>query len=170
MDKVQRLADVIDFVIRCHPMGLRIIAGDVPPPSTEDLMEILSGFEGLGGCDVARVDASPSGHGPQESLVLKADEMEKILAWAGGWKQIITVTKEYTKAFPKDWGIFIHHVLWIDSLRDHSRLHEPQLQRVARKFGVSEETVLRRRKEVPRAIARAALLAPVEDWVLLGGI
>ena len=32
-----QLAEVIDMLLECHPMGLRVLTGEAPPPTQEDI-------------------------------------------------------------------------------------------------------------------------------------
>ncbi|WP_198469011.1 hypothetical protein [Acetomicrobium sp. S15 = DSM 107314] len=165
MNRIRQVADIIEFVVIYHPQGLRILSGEVPPPSSSELADIIAPFQDQSK-ENERVDLTPLGHAPQESLIFKADKIDEILDYAGGWERIVTAAKEYRKSFPQSWAIFVDHVVWIDSMRGHSRLQESQMRNLSIKHNVSESTIRRRRQEVPRAIARAAVLAPVAGWKL----
>ena len=135
----RRLETLIDIILRCHPMSLRILA-------------CLS----RGEIDVPRGVVRFFGSSEEEGRVIRAEVFEGVLGKVGGWSGLAAAAKRFAEAYPKTWAIIKDHVTWVAG-RSFSRLDEPQLERVASRHGLAPETVQRYRREFPGHLARLAL-------------
>lgn len=128
-----RVEELLERVVRFHPCGLRLLTGEIPDLDPEDIPRLLEGHDEVRG------------------KVLK-----EALARVGGWKSVVGAVKAYRKSQPKEWEIFADHAIWVEVGATSRLPGESQLDRIAEKYGVSRDTVQRRRKQVVLAIAQTA--------------
>jgi hypothetical protein len=160
----EMLETVIELLLRSHPCGLRVLLGEVPAPSFEDILMMLH-REGVPISEV-RVDGGRA-TAEQESCLIRAEMIQEAVDRCGGWEALISMARAYKEACPSSWKIFVDHVIWVESGGLSRLAGEGQLERIADKHGVSSDTVQRRRHEVVETIARAALLVPKGELQLL---
>lgn len=150
----RRLEALIDIILRCHPMSLRILAGEYEP-TTDELSEILACLS-RGEIDIPRGAVGFYGSSEEEARVVRAEAFEGAMGKIGGWAGLAAAAKKFAEAYPKTWAIVEDHVTWVTG-RSFSRLDEPQIERVASRHGVSTETVQRYRRLFPGQLAVLAL-------------
>ena len=150
----RRLETLIDIILRCHPMGLRILAGEYEP-TTDELSEILACLS-RGEIDVPRGAVGFYGSSEEEARVIRAEAFEGAMGKIGGWAGLAAAARKFAEAYPKTWAIVEDHVTWVAG-RSFSRLDGPQIDRVASRHGVSTETVQRYRRLFPGHLAELAL-------------
>ena len=160
----ETLEAVIELLLRSHPCGLRVLLGEVPVPSFEDILMMLH-REGTPFSEV-RVDGGRV-TAEQESCLIRAETIQGAIDLCGGWEALVGMARAYKEACPSSWRIFVDHVIWVESGGLSRLTGEGQLERIAEKHGVSSDTVQRRRHEVVETIARAALLVPKGELQLL---
>lgn len=149
-----RLEALIDIILRCHPMSLRVLAGEYEP-TTDELSEILACLS-RGEIDVPRGVVRFFGSSEEEGWVIRAEVFEGVLGKVGGWSGLAAAAKRFAEAYPKTWAIVEDHVTWVAG-RSFFRLDEPQLERVASRHGLVPETIQRYRREFPGHLARLVL-------------
>lgn len=150
----RRLETLIDIILRCHPMSLRVLAGEYEP-TTDELSEILACLS-RGEIDVPRGVVRFFGSSEEEGRVIRAEVFEGVLGKVGGWSGLAAAAKRFAEAYPKTWAIVEDHVTWVAG-RSFFRLDEPQLERVASRHGLVPETIQRYRREFPGHLARLVL-------------
>ena len=150
----RRLEALIDIILRCHPMSLRILAGEYEP-TTDELSEILECLS-RGEIDIPRGAVGFCGSSEEEARVIRAEAFGGVLRKIGGWAGLAAATRKFAEAYPKTWAIVADHVTWVAG-RSFSRLDGPQIDRVASRHGVSTETVQRYRRLFPGHLAELAL-------------
>ena len=150
----RRLEALIDIILRCHPMGLRVLAGEYEP-TTDEHSEILA-CPSRGEIDIPRGAVGFWGSSEEEGRGIRAEAFEGVLGKIGGWSGLAAATQRFAEAYPKTWAIVEDHVTWVTG-RSFSRLDEPQLERVASRHGVATETVQRYRRLFPGQLAELAL-------------
>ena len=149
-----QLAEIIDMLLDRHPMGLRVLVGEAPPPTAEEihLMYAAGRFSEDPG---VRVDGGE--HVTRaERMVTDEERFERIIDRAGGWKHITSIARAWEAHKPQTWLIVEDHVAWVTS-GSFSRIGDAQLQRVALKYRISPETVQRYRREFPADLAKIVL-------------
>ena len=152
MWQVKRLAAVIELILKYHPKGLRVLVGDIEP-TTAELDEILRCVEG-NELPLRVAAAFPSS--PQERGVMRAETIIAIVGEGGGWSGVAAMAREFRNLYRETWEIFRVHVEWIDS--SGSRIEQDSaLRRMAVRFGISEDTIQRKRRFVIEKIAAAAV-------------
>ena len=150
----RRLGALIDIILECHPMSLRVLSGDYEP-TTDELSEILACLS-RGEGDAPRQAVGFFGNSEEEGRVIRAEVFERILGKIGGWAGLAATTRRFAEAYPKTWAVVEDHVTWV-SRRSFSRMDEPQLERVAARHGLATETVQRYRRAFPEHLAELAL-------------
>lgn len=152
--EVPRLASIITLVAQYHPRGLRVLLGQDPEPTTEELADLvndISSREDLG----VQVDTSSIS---QEALnlVCRMEGVDEIIEMARGWPNVSAAARDVQLLEPLAWNLFAEGIMWVSC---GSRLNEEgHLARIAHKYGVSVPTVSKWRTDVPLLIARNALL------------
>ncbi len=163
--KLQEMLEaIIELLLRSHPCGLRVLVGEIPAPSFEDLVMMIH-QEGAPVSEVRVNGGRPTAE--QESCFLRAEAIQEAVDRCGGWEALIGMARAYKEACPSSWKIFVDHIVWVESGGMSRLAGEAQLSRIAEKHGVSPDTVQRRRHEVVTSIARAALLIPKGELELL---
>jgi hypothetical protein len=160
----ETLEAVIELLLRSHPQGLRVLVGEIPAPTFEDLLMMLH-REGVPVSEV-RVSGGKA-TAEQESCLIRAEMIQDAVDRCGGWEVLVEMAKAYKEACPSSWKIFLDHIVWVESGGISRLAGEAQLSRIAEKHGVSPDTVQRRRHEVVTSIARGALLIPKGELELL---
>lgn len=152
MDEVRKLARSIDTIATRCPHGLAIIVGEYPPPSDNVLREVAT-------WKPASEGPHTNGGGNNDPLIAQVaallelkEPIENV-----GWSAIQAAGRECKKLFPRDFEAYRLHVTYIagDQWRSGD---ESTLERISRECGLDARTVRRRRHEVPRRIARAAIM------------
>ncbi|WP_143340935.1 hypothetical protein [Dethiosulfovibrio salsuginis] len=150
MGQVERLTKIIELLIQRHPRSADVLLGVVPPPTDDEWLEMLrSSPDDLG----VRVRTDPYTDRIL-SEVIKLDEIHRLID-AAGWESITEAARSIKEFFAEDWKVFCLHCRFV---RGESRISDASsLQKVSRRVGLSPNTVSRKRKEIPRRIARDAL-------------
>ena len=78
----RRLEALIDIILRCHPMSLRILAGEYEP-TTDELSEILECLS-RGDIDIPRGAVGFCGSSEEEVRVIRAEAFGGVLGKIGG--------------------------------------------------------------------------------------
>ena len=107
----RRLETLIDIILRCHPMSLRVLAGEYEP-TTDELSEILACLS-RGEIDVPRGVVRFFGSSEEEGRVIRAEVFEGVLGKVGGWSGLAAAAKRFAEAYPKTWAIVEDHVTWV---------------------------------------------------------
>lgn len=152
MDNVRQLARSIDAIAAKCPHGLAIITGEYPPPSDAVLLEIATWRPASDSPHVSGGETEDPLL-PQVSALLQLKEpIESV-----GWAALQAAGRECKRLFPKDFEAYRLHVTYVSG--GQWRIgDESTLTRIARECGLDPRTVRRRRYEVPKRIARAAIM------------
>jgi hypothetical protein len=150
-----KLVAVIELILRYHPKGLRVLVGEVEP-TTEELNQMIRSAEKYDEDLVTRV-VRPFPSSPQERALIRADTILSIVNDVGGWKGLAIMARECRELRSESWEIFRLHVEWI-KVGGGTRLENgTALQRIAERFRISPDTVLRKRHYIVSAIVEAAI-------------
>jgi len=157
------LTELIELLLDCHPQSFRVLLGEVPQPTPEEIHVMMDAHRASE--DAGVPVTSPSRTVEAERIVWDAEKFEAVVNAAGGWPHINKMCQEYRSALPKKWEIVLDHVKYV--FNSASRIDEPRLDRIARKHGVTKNTVLNYRREFPFELARAILLSPADGFLTL---
>ena len=160
---LNEVTDLIELLLDCHPQSFRLLLGEVPPPSPEEIHAMMNALRAH---EDAGVGTTSSSHTVEaERIVWDDEKFESVIKAAGGWAHITKICQEYRKAAPRTWDIVLDHAKYV--LSSASRVDESRLARVARKHGVTKNTVLNYRRDFPFELARAILLSPADGVLTL---
>nr|DAY45217.1 MAG TPA: helix-turn-helix domain protein [Caudoviricetes sp.] len=151
-----QLAEIIDMLLNCYPMGLRVLTGEASPPAQEDI-HLMYQAARVGedpGIPMGNPGTPPPHH--MDQVLVDEQNFNKVIERSGGWKHITSTVREWSEYRPKTWAVIEAHVTWV-SKGGFSRLDEPQLEQIAERHGLAPETVQRYRREFPDYIAIAVL-------------
>ena len=151
-----QLAEVIDMLLDRHPMGLRVLTGEAPPPTQEEV-HLMYQAGRIGDDPGVRVGNPGTPPSPRmDQVLMDKQKFDKIIERSGGWDHIVSVTREWGGYKPKTWSVIEDHVIWV-SRGGFSRLDDPQLIQISDKHGLAPETVQRYRREFPESLALSIL-------------
>ena len=150
---VRRLGALLGALARYHPQGISDLLGSARPLEADEWSETLSFALPDPGVR-ERVSGSRSTDGFFWGLAAGLDA-EKTIEKAGGWGAVVESARRFRESAPKDWNLFVEAVAAKTSPLK-SRIGTPPMERISRKYGVSQKTVLRRLEKVPSAIASGA--------------
>ena len=160
----EQLTVAIDLLVSHYPQGLSVLLGQVEPPTSQDIAELVASFSG--GDDLGvRVDGGESV--PEaERMICTAEKYFDVIERAGGWNHVIAVVRDWSVHYSTTWAIIVDHVCWVQG--GFSRVDESQLDRIARKHHTTIDTVCRKKREFPSVLARAILRTPKngDNWNL----
>ncbi len=154
------LAALILLLVRTHPAGFRVLLGEYPEPDGLEIHNMLRALDEDADPEM-RVDGGGRTLPEAVRVVESAERFEAIVRQAGGWGHIRRVTGEWAQNYEATWRMVVDHAKWVCG--GFSRLDSSQLDRVARMHGVSRDTVWRRVREFPAALAAAILAEPGEE-------
>jgi hypothetical protein len=161
---VERLAAVIDLILRYHPFGLKVLKGEVVP-TTDELSEIV---RTISAADESGIHATSNFRMfEQERRVISADALMEPVEMAGGWSVIADVIRAYAKMFPETWEMVRLHTEWVEPGGHSKMLGESAVNRIAARFGVSAETVRLKRSRALYQIAKAAMTTDRDGFLRL---
>jgi len=155
---LQKLTAAIEILIIGHPASLKILTGEVPPPTTEEIAEILGCFKqknwlSILGC---RVDTS-SGEAAEEKIYAMAETYFDVIKQAGGWDHIVNVVHAYIRQNRTYWMIFRDYLVWMEKLPSSRRGYVHQGDMISRKYGYTLHHLRNIYKRVPLDLAKAIL-------------
>ena len=151
MDEIILLARALDIVASRCPRGLAAIVGDVSAPSAVEI-EAAAFWRPSVECAVG----SGKSEGPVPQMAFRLIDVTGPIERAT-WPVIQKAGADFRKEHPVDWEAYRLHILQV-SAPVVWRADGSALERIARKLDLSVPTIIRRRREVPLAIARQAVL------------
>lgn len=167
VDKITRLARIIDLIARKCWRGLPALLGEVPQPSRDDLKDAFffhpSPDEDLG----TKVQSSGSGEGREiarEDTMI--DEFDSVMS-AISWDEIVRTVKWYKREFPDRWEMYRRYIVLQETVKSGWG-REGALSRAADAFGVTDYIIRETVRDVPYKIARAVSMGYGRDEILKG--
>ena len=162
---LERVENLIELLISCHPQGFGVLLGEVEVPDSLMVHAIL---------DSQRVpmpnDFKPttrSNATEAERIVYDSDYFDESVAIAGGWDHINFVSNEFKAADSKAWAIVADHTKFVKKTLSR---YGSKLDYVADKHKIAPNTVMRYRREFPVKLAEMILMPPSEgEFYLLPG-
>ena len=160
---LERVTNLIDILISCHPQGFSVLLGDVEPPDSKMIHEMMSAGR------VPMPDdfkpTTPSYETEAERIVYDREYFDESVRLAGGWGHINIVAKEFKKAETLVWSVVVDHTKFVKKTLSR---YGSKLDHVAWKYKIAPNTVMRYRREFPRNLAEMILMPPSDgDFYLL---
>lgn len=157
------LKALILLLIRAHPMGLRVLIGDVAPPTDDEISLMLGTLRDIFDPEMI-VDTSGTNMPEEFKGIEKAECVNKVVESAGGWAHINAACQGWAKHYRKTWSVIMAHSQYV--YNSFSRIDEAQMRQIEKDSGLSKDTIWRYVQEFPGELARAVLVMPSEKWNL----
>ena len=146
-EDLNRVTELVELLITCHPQGFRVLLGEVPPPTSREVHEMMNA-----GRTKLPDDFIPTmpNLAEAERIVYDREYFDKSVELGGGWPHIYEVSREFRDSDSRMWSVVMDHVKFVGraSTRNTSRL-----KRVARKYGMSQNTVMKYRRDFSLKLA-----------------
>ena len=163
---LNRVADMIELLIECHPQGFGILLGEATPPTSREVHEMMNALRDKVPEDY--VPVMPVLETEAERIVFDSEYFAKSVELAGGWPHINYVSKEYRDSDSRMWSVVMDHVKFVGN--SVSR-YASKLGYVAARYSLSPNTVMKYRRDFSVKLAEMLLMPPgdSDDFYLLPG-
>ena len=163
---LNRVSELIELIITCHPQGFGILLGEVEPPSSVEVHEMMNA--GRDKLPEDYVPVMPSLETEAERIVYDREYWDRSVELAGGWGHIYHVSKEYRASDARMWSVVMDHVKFVGNAVSR---HASKLGYVAVRHGLSPNTVMKYRREFSDKLAGMLLMPPgdSDEFYLLPG-
>ena len=164
--KLNRIADMIELLIMCHPQGFGVLLGEVAEPSSLEIHEMMNAGRVKMPEDFK--PTMPNLETEAERIVYDREYFDRSVELAGGWAHIHLVAREFRDADARMWNVVMDHVKFVGNA---SSRHMSKLGYIAVRYGLSPNTVMKYRREFPAKFAEMLLMPTGEgdDFYLLPG-
>lgn len=163
---LNRVSDLIELIIRCHPAGFKLLLGEAAKPSSREIHEMMNaGREKMPEDFKATM---PSLETEAERIVFDREYFDRSIELAGGWEHINLVSREFRNSDARMWGVVMDHVKFVGN---SSSRYASKLGYVAARYGLSPNTVMKYRRSFSAKLAEIMLMPTGEgdDFYLLPG-
>ena len=163
---LNRVADMIELIIRCHPQGFGVLLGEIDPPSSREIHEMMNALRDRMPEDYSPV--MPNLETEAERIVFDAEYFARSVELAGGWPHINLVSKEYRDSDSRMWSVVMDHVKFVGN---SPARYASKLGYIAARYSLSPRTITKYRKEFPVKLAGMVLMPPgdSDNFYLLPG-
>lgn len=152
MDRVKRITSFFELVVAVG--GLRSLTGEEPPLSIDYLVDAVESLKETPERLPVQIPRGMVNRAEARMFIM--ERIEEALALCGGWERLTEATRGIREIDPVRWKIFVDHLAWIST--HPGKLSEvPPLEFLARRHGVSPNTVTRTRRRIPEQIAQACM-------------
>ncbi|MDR3280959.1 MAG: hypothetical protein LBT23_10635 [Synergistaceae bacterium] len=163
---IEQLTSII-LLLRDYPQGLSILLGSLPPPTCEDISEIIETVRRSpeptldpsgqplrvdGGFDYIEADA----------LIDCEERFNRIVESSGGWEHINEVTRGWAKKYKKEWSVIADYVRW-----PKSKIDGISLIQLASEHQISRTSVYAIIEDFPQNLSVAIMYTPVKNELCL---
>ena len=160
--ELDRVRNLIELLILCHPRGFSILLGEAEAPSAREIHEMV---------DTQRVrmpaDFKASTMNTEteaERIIYDSDYFDKSVEIAGGWGHIHSVSNEFRNADARRWSIVVDHVKFVGK---STTRNSSQLKRVADKYGIAPKTAMKYRRDFSTKLGEMLLMPITESFYAL---
>ena len=154
---LDRVTNLVELLISCHPQGFGVLLGDVDAPDSLMIHTMMNAGR------VAMPDdfkpTNRSNETEAERIVYDRDYFDESVKMADGWPHIHLVSKEFKEADSRMWSIVMDHVKFVSN---PSSRYMSKLGYVASRYSLSPRTVTKYRKEFPMKLAYMILMPEAE--------
>ena len=155
---LNRISEMIELLISCHPQGFGILLGENEPPTSHEIHEMMNALRDKMPEDYKSV--MPVLETEAERIVFDSEYFAKSVELAGGWPHIHLVSQEYRDTDSRMWSVVMDHVKFVG--KSHTR-HMSKLGYIAVHYGLSPNTVMKYHREFSERLA-GMLLVPSGDY------
>lgn len=156
---VEQLAEIIRMLVG-FPKGINMLLGRIPPPTLEEINEMILAFRSAGPDLGTRVDGGEN-IPTAERLIYTADTFTAVLEACGGWKHISVVANGWIKLSPNAWAIVLDHVRLVRT--KVTRIDGSSVKKIADAHGCATDTIHNVVNVFPKELAAAILSSPIGD-------
>ena len=101
-----------------------------------------------------------------ERIVFDREYFDKSVELAGGWPHIYLVSHEFRASDSLMWSVVTDHVKFVGNA---STRNSSQLKRIARKYGLSPNTIMKYRRDFSLKLSEMVLMPQVDNFYLMPG-
>ena len=156
--QVEKVANLIELLLSCHPQGIGILLGDFPPPEPRTVHEMYNSKRLKLPDDYKPTQRNNTTEA--ERIVYDSEYFDEAVELAGGWQNINKASREFRDCMPRYWRIVIEHIKFVSGSAERFM---SKLEYVAARNEVSAKTVMKYRREFPEKLARFLLFSPYEN-------
>ena len=156
---LNRVIELVELIIMCHPAGFKLLLGEIEKPSSREIHEMMNA-----GRDKLPEDFMPTMPNLEteaERIVYDREYFDKSIELAGGWGHIHSVSNEFRNADTRRWSIVVDHVKFVGK---GTTRNSSQLNRVAHKYGISARTVTNYRRNFSTKLGEMCLMPTTESY------
>ena len=148
-----RICELINLIISTHPEGFSILTGNSPPPTSQEIHDMLDSTRSPMPRDFKPTQKSSAT--TSEQKVIDVEYFNKSVEIAGGWSHINFCAQEFQKIDSRMWNVAADHVKYVanPSSRFYSRLSY-----IANKYKISRNTAIKYRRLFPKVLAMMILV------------
>ena len=154
---MNRVVNLIELLITCHPRGFGVLLGENEPPESCEIHAMLNAGRVHMPDDfkpATRVNTTEA-----ELIVFDREYFDESVRLAGGWPHINSAVQDFKQADKRYWGIVVDYVKFVSNPASR---YLSKLNFVADRYGVSSRTVTRYRREFPGKLAYVIMLPESE--------
>ena len=150
---LDRVTNLIELLITCHPQGFGVLLGTIEPPDSSLIHAMMNAGR------VAMPDdfkpATKSNETEAERIVYDRDYFDESVRISEGWGHINAVAKEFKEVDARMWAIVADYVKFVSNPTSR---YLSRLSYVAARYGVSTRTVTKYRGEFSDKLAKMILM------------
>ena len=163
---LNRVADLIELLIMCHPQGFGVLLGEVAEPTSKEIHAMMNA--GRTKLPEDFKPTMPNLETEAERIVYDREYFDKSVELAGGWKHIHLVAREFRDADSRMWSVVMDHVKFVGNATSR---HMSKLRYLAARYSLAPRTITKYRREFPQKLAEMLLLPSGEcdNFSLLPG-
>ena len=163
---LNRVSELVELIITCHPQGFRVLLGEVPLPTSREIHEMMNAGRTKLPDDF--ITTMPNLETDAERIVFDREYFDKSVELAGGWEHIYLVSREFKDSDSRMWSVVMDHVKFVGNATSR---HASKLGYVAVRYSLSPNTVMKYRREFSQKLAEMLLMPTGEgdDFYLLPG-
>ncbi len=163
---LNRVMELVELIITCHPQGFRVLLGEVPVPTSREVHEMMNA--GRTKLPEDFVPTMPNLETEAERIVFDREYFDESVELAGGWAHIYVVSREFRDSDSRMWSVVMDHVKFVSNA---SSRHASKLGYVAVRYGLSPNTVMKYRRKFSHKLSEMLLMPTGEgdDFRLLPG-
>lgn len=98
-----------------------------------------------------------------ERIVFDREYFDRSVELAGGWPHIYLVSHEFRASDSLMWSVVTDHVKFVGNA---STRNSSQLKRIAHKYGLSPNTIMKYRRDFSLKLSEMILMPPVDNFTL----
>ena len=163
---LNKVTELVELIITCHPQGFHVLLGEVPEPTSLEVHEMMNAGRSKMPEDFKATMLSLETEA--ERIVYDREYFDKSVELAGGWPHIHVVSREFRDSDARMWSVVMDHVKFVGNAASR---HASKLGYVAARYSLSPRTVTKYRRDFALKLAEMLLMPTGEgdDFYLLPG-